>query len=285
MKMLPVRPNLEFLLREAKAVKSRHRKADKSVCSIIGHYDTSMHGLTSEQIFDTRFSILDAQRVVARQYGFASWSRLKRFVNLSDVRKKPSDTHLRKYILKRHQELQALINDVKNKKATYEEYKQLTLDSTKVISDAYEVHGWPGPDVIGSDCVDAVWFVAASAVYDCEFQRNTVAMASDALPDGKLTGRAYAGMKDRYLTLRKKPTVYGLSFGAYYDSTGELQLCIPEIADPENVDKRRATVGFESLKNEQSRCALEARENNWRYGNKADAINELNRVSTEGGYT
>jgi len=80
MKIIPERPNLNFLLREAKALKTRHRNRDKSICATIGHFDTSLHGLSEQAIFDTHFSILDAQRVLARQYGFSSWSRLKKFV-------------------------------------------------------------------------------------------------------------------------------------------------------------------------------------------------------------
>lgn len=285
MKILPVRPNLDFLLREAKAVKSAHRNADTGICVIIGHYDTSLHGLTNKQIFDTRFSILDAQRVVARQYGFASWSRLKQFVNLCDKGKHPSDPSLRDYIQKRHKLLLALQKDVKSKKKSYEEFTRETVASTDVLSSAYDIHGWPGPDVIGADCVEAAWFVAASALYDAEFQRNTVDMTTNALADGKLFGYCHAGVKDRYLTLTKKPTQYGLAFGAYYDSEGEFQLCIPAIEDPENVDKRRATVGHISLKNERDNYAREARENNWKYGNRADALKELDRISSEAGYT
>ena len=166
MKNLPVRPNLDFLLRQAKSVRSRHRNADLSVCSIIGHFDTSLHGLTHEQILDARFSILDAQRVVARQYGFASWSRLKRFVALCDEGNNPADLQLRSYILKRHGLLLDLQEGVKNQKIQYDEYRQETLNSTQVLSRAYATHGWPGPDVVGADCVEAAWFVAASAVCD-----------------------------------------------------------------------------------------------------------------------
>jgi len=48
MKILPDRPNLEFLRREAQTLKSRHRARDASVCDAIGHFDTSMHGLSHD---------------------------------------------------------------------------------------------------------------------------------------------------------------------------------------------------------------------------------------------
>ena len=70
MKNLPERPNLQFLLREAKSLKSAHRNGEKGICATIGHFDTSLHGLSDEAIFDTRFSILDAQRFKGREYCF-----------------------------------------------------------------------------------------------------------------------------------------------------------------------------------------------------------------------
>jgi len=237
MKILPARPNLDFLLREAKVIKSRHRKADKTVCSLIGHYDTSLHGLTNEQIFNTPFSILDAQRVVARQYSFTSWARMKKYVDLSRLGEKPTDPSLRKYLLERRKQIQSLQEDIKNKKVKYNEYITFTNNSTALLSSAYETHGWPGPDAIGLDCMESAWYVAASAV--C----------------------------------------------GYIDSAGDFQLFIPDIYDPKNIDKRRATVGHIALDAYRKTFAQEAKENNWEYGTRTEAAKELERVSKEGGYT
>jgi len=59
MKYLPERPNLLFLLREAKKLKSAHRNGDKSICATIGHFDTSLHGLSDQAI--KRYSTRDFQ--------------------------------------------------------------------------------------------------------------------------------------------------------------------------------------------------------------------------------
>ena len=119
MKILPELPNLQFLLREAKAIKSRHRSGDTSVCETIGHYDTSLHARTNEEIFDTRFSILDAQRVVARQYGFSSWARMKGFVERGLAGKNPTDIELRTTLLNRYKELTSLTQDIQKKHGDY----------------------------------------------------------------------------------------------------------------------------------------------------------------------
>jgi len=82
MKLLPENPNLTYL----------HR---------IGHFDTSMHGLSDEAIFDMNFSINDAQRVTAREYSFSSWARLKLFVQKSSQASDEFDAELSATILKR----------------------------------------------------------------------------------------------------------------------------------------------------------------------------------------
>ena len=77
---------------------TRHRRADESVCPNIGHFDTLLHGFNCEQIFSTSFSILDAQHVVARQYSFSSWRRLKCFVYLTREGENSSDPSLAKMV-------------------------------------------------------------------------------------------------------------------------------------------------------------------------------------------
>ena len=116
MKFLPTQPSLEFLSREARELKSQHRAKDNSVCKTIGHFDTSFHGLKNDEIFARKFSILDAQRVTARQYGFASWRRLKLFVQKSTNQANDYNTELRDVLLSRKIMLDALAKRAKKKK-------------------------------------------------------------------------------------------------------------------------------------------------------------------------
>ena len=100
MKSLPARPNLEYLKKEAKKLRSAHRNKDKLVSSILSHYDTSFTGKTEDEIFASKFSILDAQRVIAREYGFSSRTKLKRFKEVRDEGGRPPknlDTFNKKY--------------------------------------------------------------------------------------------------------------------------------------------------------------------------------------------
>ena len=292
MKKLPKLPNLEFLLREAKAIKSSHRNGDFSVFETISHYDTSLQGFSTQQVFDTHFSILDAQRVVARQYGFSSWSKMKNFVQRSLAGQNPLDTKLCDFLLKRNKALKSLTDDIQAKrsdyKSAYKQYRKLAQDSTGILNSAYDCHGWPGPDVIGPDCIDPILVVAGSAVYDAKFQNRTLELMEESLSKGGYFSVRHAMLLDRYLKLSKQESIYGTPDDCYYNADGECELLIPEVMDPVNLDKRRARVGFVSMVSERKHCIKKAKEENWDLPNReqciARSIKERDQLSSDGGY-
>jgi len=289
MKTLPERPNLDFLAREAERLKSRHRRGDTGICRTVGHFDTSLHGLSDRQILERRFSILDAQRVVARQYGFASWRRLKRFVERCRAGREPADPSLERFVHRRHDELAALQADLRhrteNRKAVYERYRWLAHDSTDVLRSAYECHGWPGPDVLGKIGTDAFLHLAANVIYDADFQARTLDVLDAALPEGGIPEYQFASLKDRHLTLSKRPTVYGTPFGCYRDEAGQFELLLDPVIDPANLDRRRARVGYDSMQAQYVRIAAEAVAENWDLASRQQQIDEANELSMRGGYT
>lgn len=289
MKELPTRPNLNYLYREAKAIKSRHRRADKSICQLIGHFDTSLHELSCAQIFSHPFSILDAQRVVARQYSFSSWRRLKCFVELARAGENPKAPALAKNIIKHKNLMMAAQKDTKklggDRKKRYHNYRKLTLESRNILYPAYELYGWPGPEVIGKEGSDALIYLAGNAVYDSEFQKHTLNLMNDALSEGKAYGYWYAAFKDRYLTLSDQPTVYGTPFFGYMNDQGAYQLLESNVIDPDNLDKRRAQVGHNTYTVEVERIERQAREENWSVGTFEQEVASKNKLAMEGGYT
>ena len=288
MKQLPTRPNLNYLYREAKAIKSRHRHADEAVCPVIGHFDTSLHDLSCKQIFSTPFSILDAQRVVARQYSFSSWRRLKRFVELTQKGKNPGDPALATMIRNHCKIMMAAQEAVQNRnddrKKRYRDYRKLTSISTDILRPSYDLYGWPGPEVVGKEAFDDLIYLAGNAWHDPDFQQQTLTVMSDALAEGKAYGYWYASFKDRYLTLSNKPGIYGTCFGDYIDENGDYQLLENEVIDPENLEKRRARVGYDSCAGELAASARRYKELQWSVGTIEDAIAHWNKDALEGGY-
>jgi len=79
-KALPKKPNLEFLKKEAKALRALHKRGDASCCKVVRQYDTACQSKSDTAILAGRFSINDAQRIVARQYGYSSWATLKKYI-------------------------------------------------------------------------------------------------------------------------------------------------------------------------------------------------------------
>jgi ubiquinone/menaquinone biosynthesis C-methylase UbiE len=80
MKSLPKNPDLEFLEKEARVLHALHRQGDASCCAQIRQYDTSFRTKSDTEILSVKFSLNNAQRIIAREYGYASWAILKNYI-------------------------------------------------------------------------------------------------------------------------------------------------------------------------------------------------------------
>ena len=83
---LPKKPNLDQLKKQAKDLLNAFRAADPAaIAEVRTHYagaPATSHKLAPEAAFDAEaFQLSDAQLVLARAYGFASWPKLKAFVD------------------------------------------------------------------------------------------------------------------------------------------------------------------------------------------------------------
>ena len=117
MKTLPRKPHLEFLKKEAKVLRALHRQGDPTCCEQIRIHDKSFTHQTDAEILAARFSINDAQRIVAREYGYASWATLKRYIESLES---------------------PLYNGVSNR----ETYQRLVADSYDKRAAVYDNHVW-----------------------------------------------------------------------------------------------------------------------------------------------
>lgn len=79
-KQLPPRPNLEQLKKQAKAIVKGHRSGDSAVILRIRRHHPDWRGATAAKVKGSQFALNDAQIVIAREYGFASWAKLKSHV-------------------------------------------------------------------------------------------------------------------------------------------------------------------------------------------------------------
>ena len=76
-KMLPTNPSLSHLKSQAKTILQGLESIDPIVCQRIREFHPRFTEFSDAQISVSRFKLSDAQLTVAREYGFASWPRLK----------------------------------------------------------------------------------------------------------------------------------------------------------------------------------------------------------------
>jgi len=247
MKSLPSNPNLDFLKKESKKLRNSHRNNDPSSCSRIKYFDTSFIGLSDDEIFDSKFSILDAQRVVAREYGFSSWAKLKRFIESTNskfnqavhdelIQLRNRDTE------KRH----ALLKDGKLYDGYHSDIEAIHNDNASRLNSIIEEHGWPGTSLVGLDGCRAAWLIAQHAISQADFQMKCLDLLKVAAEHGEAPVRQVAFLTDRILFNKQEPQMYG-SIGSW---NSEGQLSYGPILDEDKVNQRRAIAGLGSIDDE-----------------------------------
>jgi ankyrin repeat protein len=79
-KSLPSRPNLEQLKKQAKDLLKAHQSGDLETLERIQANHPDYSSASKDGIRAAKFSLIDAQSVIAREHGFASWPKLKEHV-------------------------------------------------------------------------------------------------------------------------------------------------------------------------------------------------------------
>ena len=79
-KQLPANPSLEHLKSQAKQLLKAHKEGSPDAFQRIRSFFPKLFDATDVEIQRTAFGLQDAQLVIAREYGFASWTGLKEAV-------------------------------------------------------------------------------------------------------------------------------------------------------------------------------------------------------------
>lgn len=77
---LPVQPNLEHLKHQAKDLQKAHAARAGEAAQRLREFHPRFRRSNDGAIFDSALKLSDAQLAIAREYGFASWARLKKHV-------------------------------------------------------------------------------------------------------------------------------------------------------------------------------------------------------------
>ena len=75
--LLPPRPNLEQLKNQAKSLRKTHKAGDGGTIPRLRRGIANLSAASDSEILDARFSLLDAQLVIAREQGYRSWQELE----------------------------------------------------------------------------------------------------------------------------------------------------------------------------------------------------------------
>ena len=81
-RQLPPRPNLEQLKKQAKMIRKGHQAGDPETLRRIQEQHPRWRGASEAAIERAHFTLRDAQLVLANEYGFETWSKLKGHVLL-----------------------------------------------------------------------------------------------------------------------------------------------------------------------------------------------------------
>lgn len=84
---LPENPSLQHLKYQARDLLKGHAAHDPAVAQRIREFNPRWAKASDAEIFAARLTLSDAQLAIAREYGFASWTRLKRRIQ----KPKPAD--------------------------------------------------------------------------------------------------------------------------------------------------------------------------------------------------
>ncbi|HLP37975.1 DUF6624 domain-containing protein [Lacibacter sp.] len=128
------------------------------------------------------------------------------------------------------------------------EKDSLNQQNVKKILDE---RGWLGPDVIGHQGNQTLFLVIQHA--EIETQEKYLPMMRVAVKKGNAKAASLALLEDRVALRKGNMQIYGSQVGRDQE-TGEYYV-LP-LADPDNVDKRRAEVGLEPLQSYLSNWGL-----------------------------
>ena len=108
------------------------------------------------------------------------------------------------------------------------------------ICNILDTEGFVGKDRVGEDCI-AQWLIIQHS--PLEYQVKYLPLFKEAAKKGDLPKETVAMMEDRIAIRCGKPQIYGTQ--GKFDENGKF---VPaEIADPENVDSRRAEMNMSPL--------------------------------------
>jgi len=106
--------------------------------------------------------------------------------------------------------------------------------------------GWPTISKVGAEASQAAWLLIQHAYAEADFMKRCLELMKQTPHDVRPANIAF--LEDRLLTMENKPQVYGTQFRNVGDGWEPFP-----IEDPKHVDERRASVGLNTLAENEAR--------------------------------
>ena len=253
--LLPVRPDLPFLRRAARRLHRRVRGGDAAAIALARHFD---RGFAEPTAAPAAFALADAQRIVAREHGFASWPRLVRHVErVLAAADAPREPALARLISSLHA---ASLESVERARVAGDRFDPRTVElqarGARALEDVFEAHGWPTAPLVGPEAFADLFVVVGNAWTQGPFNRRAIPRLEARVRAGDAPARWLAQLADRADCLAGRPVRYGLV--GDFDARGRLSTG-HDVVDPPSLDLRRAGMGLEPIEVQRRWCAEEAR--------------------------
>jgi hypothetical protein len=110
------------------------------------------------------------------------------------------------------------------------------------LRDVVTRFGWPGRSLVGDDGAHAAWLLAQHADRDPALQKHCLTLLEQAVAASEAEPRYLAFLTDRVRLASGQSQIYGTQMTPH-----DGRFTARRLADPETVDKRRASVGLEPL--------------------------------------
>jgi hypothetical protein len=104
-------------------------------------------------------------------------------------------------------------------------------------------HGWPTEEIAGKDGAEAAWFITQHAIGEPDFQRSVLKLLQAAA--GKVPAWHAAYLEDRIAMQEGRPQRFG---SQWMDDPRDGLIRPWKLAEPENVNSLRASVGLDPLR-------------------------------------
>ena len=139
------------------------------------------------------------------------------------------------------QALTAIGSEVTEDDPKVKQLKSVDASNLLELKHLIKRYGFPTPHLVGNDGVHAAWLLTQHADADPTFQAKLLPEVHELVKRGEILGADYALLTDRILVAQGKRQQFGSQF--------DMSTFTPfPIADPVNVDVRRAALGLGPLK-------------------------------------